>query len=196
MRSYKLIGLTGRSGSGKSILREVFEEKGYKVIDADLLARRALESQTVIIGLKAYFGNDILNGNILDRKVLAERAFQNRENTAKLNSVMHPEIIKLFLGELKDLIKSGESKILFDAPQLFEAGMEVLCDLTVAVIADEKLRLMRITQRDNISRAEAESRLSVQHDDSFFKNECDCYFENNNSEEELKDKARELISRI
>lgn len=196
MRSYKLIGLTGRSGSGKSILREVFEEKGYKVIDADLLARRALESQTVIIGLKAYFGNDILNGNILDRKVLAERAFQNRENTAKLNSVMHPEIIKLFLGELKDLIKSGESKILFDAPQLFEAGMEVLCDLTVAVIADEKLRLMRITQRDNISRAEAESRLSVQYDDSFFKNECDCYFENNNSEEELKDKARELISRI
>ncbi len=196
MRSYKLIGLTGRSGSGKSVVRGVFEEEGYKVIDADLLARRALESPVVLIGLKAYFGSDIINGNTLDRKSLAEKAFRDKENTAKLNSVMHPEIVRLFLGDLKDLIISGESKILFDAPQLFEAGMEVLCDLTVAVIADDELRLRRITERDNISRAEAESRLSVQLDDSFFKNECDYYLENNNSEQELKSKTRELISRI
>ena len=196
MRSYKLIGLTGRSGSGKSVVRGVFEEEGYKVIDADLLARRALESPVVLIGLKAYFGSDIINGNTLDRKSLAEKAFRDKENTAKLNSVMHPEIVRLFLGDLKDLIISGESKILFDAPQLFEAGMEVLCDLTVAVIADDELRLRRITERDNISRAEAESRLRVQLDDSFFKNECDYYLENNNSEQELKSKTRELISRI
>ena len=196
MKNYKLIGLTGGTGSGKSIVREVFEEKGYGVIDADILARKAIENSYAIGCVLEIFGNDLMSDGTLDRRKLASRAFKDSESVKKLNSVMHPFITELFFGELKKLVSLGKTRILFDAPQLFEAGMEIICDCTVAVIADKKLRIERIMKRDNISSEEAEKRINIQYSDEFFKGNCDFYIENNNSDKELKEKTAEIISRL
>lgn len=196
MKNYRLIGLTGGTGSGKSIVREVFAENGYSVIDADILARKALDNRILVGDIMTLFGADLMKADGLDRRELARRAFKNSETVKRLNSVTHPYITSLFLRELRELIRSGKTKILFDAPQLFEAELDVICDYTVAVIADRKLRLERIMKRDNISEIEAERRLNIQLTDSFFKENCDFYIENNNSEKELKEKTAGVLSRL
>ncbi len=196
MRNYKLVGLTGGTGSGKSIVREVFSENGYRIIDADTLARKAVESRIVIGSILSEFGDDLMTADGLNRRELANRAFKDSESVKKLNNITHPRITQLFIEELKSLVDLGEKKILFDAPQLFEAGLVIVCDCTVAVLADYELRLERIIKRDSISASEAEKRLKIQFPDSFFRENCDFYIENNNSEKELKKKASELVSRI
>lgn len=196
MRRYKLIGLTGRTGSGKSLVREFFEEKGYKTIDADLLARKAIESSIVKKNIIGEFGADLLENGGINRKKLAERAFKNNDSVKKLNSIIHPEIIVIFLEELEKLINAGESKILFDAPQLFEAKLDKICDIIIAVTADDRLRIERIVKRDKISEKTAEKRLKIQYPDTFFKENSDYYIENNNSANELKANLEKIFSQI
>ena len=194
MRNYKLIGLTGRSGSGKSIAREFFKNNGYIIIDADTLAREAIEKPIVQSDIAAEFGADLINDNAVDRKELAKRAFKDDLSVKKLNAVMHPHISFLFVDKLNKLVKRGEKNILFDAPQLFEAELDILCDVTVALISDDKTRIERITQRDSISREQAEERLKIQLSDTFFKENCDYCIENNSTEEKLIADLGDIIS--
>lgn len=196
MKKYKLIGLTGTTGSGKSQVRKIFEENGYKVIDADILAREAIKNDIVKGDILAMFGVDLIENNEINRKELAKRAFKDKNSVNTLNAVMHPHITMLFIKELKRLTDLGERKIIFDAPQLFEAGMDIICDEVVAVSADEKIRIERITNRDKISEEMAKQRIKVQLSDRFFKENCDYYIENNSSFEDLKAKVQEIISEI
>ncbi len=196
MKRYKLLGLTGRTGSGKSLVRDFFEKKGYKIIDADLLARKAIKDRIVQNNIASVFGADLFENGEINRKKLAERAFKNETSVKKLNSVIHPAITVLFLEEIKKLAENGETEILFDAPQLFEAKLDIICDCIIAVGAEESLRIKRIVKRDNISEKMAEERLKIQFPDSFFKKNSDFYIENNNSEKELKAKLEDIISRI
>lgn len=196
MRTYKLVGLTGRTGSGKSIARKVFEEYGYKVIDADSLAREAIEDRLVKGDILAAFGVDLLKDGEIDRGELAKRAFKNSDSVKTLNSIIHPRIVSIFLDRLKTLSKEGNKNILFDAPQLFEAGLDVICDSIIALGAPEKVRIERITERDGITEEMAKSRLNIQLSDSFFKENCDYYLENDSSIEKLKAKVREIIPQV
>ncbi|MCH5303303.1 MAG: dephospho-CoA kinase [Ruminococcus sp.] len=196
MKNYKLIGLTGTTGSGKSVVRDIFEENGYKVIDADILARKAIKNCIVEENILLMFGVDLMTSNGIDRKELAKRAFKDKASVNILNSIMHPHITTLFINELKELTASGNEKIIFDAPQLFEAGMDIICDDVVAVCADEDIRIKRITKRDNISEETAKKRIRIQFSDSFFKENCDYYIENNSTLEDLKAKVKEIISKI
>ena len=196
MKKYKLIGLTGTTGSGKSLVRKIFEKNGYKVIDADILAREAIKNDIVKGNILAMFGVDLIENNEINRKELAKRAFKDKNSVNTLNAVMHPHITMLFIKELKRLTDLGERKIIFDAPQLFEAGMDIICDEVVAVSADEKIRIERITNRDKISEEMAKQRIKIQLSDRFFKENCDYYIENNSSFEDLKAKVQEIISEI
>ncbi len=196
MKKYKLVGLTGRTGSGKGIAREVFEEFGYKVIDADLLAREALENKIVVTNILSAFGTDLLEGDSINRKELAERAFKDDKRAKTLNSITHPCITALFVKRLKELSKSGADKVLFDAPQLFEAELDILCDSTLALICDDKYRIERIVKRDNITEEMAKRRLNIQFSDKFFTENCDYCIENNSSVEELRAELRGVIPRI
>jgi dephospho-CoA kinase len=196
LRTYKLVGLTGRTGSGKSIAREVFEESGYKVIDADSLAREAIENRLVKGDILAVFGVDLLKDGDIDRGELAKRAFKNADSVKTLNSIIHPRIVSIFLNRLKTLCKEGDKKFLFDAPQLFEAGLDVVCDSIVALGAPEKVRIERITERDGITEEMAKSRLRIQLSDSFFKENCDYYIENDSSIDKMKAKVREIIPQV
>lgn len=196
MRKYKLTGLTGRSGSGKGIAREVFEEYGYKIIDADFLAREVIKNPVLVENIKSVFGADLVENGEVNRKELASRAFKTPEDVKTLNAIFHPHITVLFIETLKELRDLGADKILFDAPQLFEADLDVLCDVTVALISDDERRIKRLSARDNISEETAENRLKIQLSDSFFRENCDYCIENNSSVEKLRADLAELISRF
>ncbi len=185
-----VIGLTGPTGAGKSSLCETAEKCGYKVIDCDIIARKAVENGTD--GLKAVvkqFGEEILNGDgTLNRKKLAEKAFSSHENTEILNKTIFPFIIKLVEAEM-----ANSDKILLDAPTLFESGIDKMCNKTVAVLADKKVRLARITERDGIDENAAILRMSAGKPDEFYKQNVDFILYNNGNLDELKLNFEKLI---
>ncbi len=171
----KMIGLTGPTGAGKSSLTAVAENLGYKVIDCDKTARQAVEKG--MDGLKALtkaFGEDILlsDGN-LNRKALAKKAFATKENTGLLNKTLLPFISDLIRQEC------NTEYILLDAPTLFESGLNSECASTIAVLADEDLRLKRIRNRDSITEEEARLRISAGKSDDFYKENADFVIYNN-----------------
>ena len=198
MRNYKLIGLTGTTGSGKGEVAAIFRERGFEVIDADVLARRAVRNPVVLRNLQSFFGEDILQDKELNRKLLAQRAFSSKENIMLLNSIVHPHITPFFLSEIRRITESGGGKLIFDAPQLFESGLDILCDYTIAVTAEVGLRINRIMVRDGITEEQAMDRINSQFSDRFFAEKCDYVIRNNSDFSELvrsADAVLEIIGR-
>lgn len=172
------LGLTGPTGAGKTTVARLLEQNGIPLVDADAIARTVTEKGSpVLSALADTFGKDILfpDGS-LDRRALAAVAFSSKENTEKLNAVTHPAILARIRRALADA--AGDAVIL-DAPLLFETGLDALCDHTVAVVADEAVRLARITARDGISEEAAKKRMAVQPDTAFYAARADILLYNN-----------------
>lgn len=196
MKSYKLIGLTGTTGAGKGETAEILRELGCEIISADFLAREIMKDRLVLDSLRLHFGSDIAPDGALNRALLAERAFASHEKTLLLNRLTHPYISELFTQELGRLAKNGAERIVFDASQLFESGLDVLCDVTIAVTADEKTRINRITARDGIDEEAARLRIGAQLTDGFFRENCDFIIENNDDKNSLFKKTETIFNRI
>lgn len=172
------LGLTGPTGAGKSTVARLLEQNGIPLVDADAIARTVTEKGSpVLSALADTFGKDILfpDGS-LDRRALAAVAFSSKENTEKLNAVTHPAILARIRRALADA--TGDAVVL-DAPLLFETGLDALCDHTVAIVADEAVRLARITARDSISEEAAKKRMAVQPDTAFYAARADILLYNN-----------------
>lgn len=172
------LGLTGPTGAGKTTVAHLLEQNGIPLVDADAIARTVTEKGSpVLSALADTFGKDILfpDGS-LDRRALAAVAFSSKENTEKLNAVTHPAILARIRRALADA--TGDAVVL-DAPLLFETGLDALCDHTAAIVADEAVRLARITARDGISEEEAKKRMAVQPDTAFYAARADILLYNN-----------------
>ena len=193
MKSYKLIGLTGKTGAGKSETAKIFRENGYEVVCADSLAREIMNNPVLLSVLSHSFGSDILLDGKLNRQLLAERAFKDKNTKKTLDSITHPFISDLFLRELKRLKSMGYKRILFDAPQLFESGLDSVCDCIVSVTAPENSRLERIIKRDKLAKQQAEERVRVQLCDEYFKENSDFIINNNGDFHALKQAVNKII---
>ena len=166
----RVIGLTGPTGAGKGAVAQTWQELGACVIDTDQLARRVVEPGTACLQqLVETFSPAILQSDgTLNRAELAKRAFATAETAELLNSITHPAILELTKAMLTEAAENGYSVAVVDAPLLFEAGFDALCDAVVTVIAPKELRLERIIQRDGISAEAAAARMSAQQEDDFY----------------------------
>ena len=194
MKRYKLIGLTGQSGAGKSTVAKTFSSLGAMVINADsIVAELYIPGSPCLKAVAAEFGQDILNSDgTLDRRLLAERAFASSERTKALNRLVHPFVT----ARLFKLLRDSEGIIVFDAPQLFEADADVICDAVVAVTADKDIRVNRIIKRDSLSMEQALLRVSAQHSEAFFRARADYIIENDSDEEALRIQAEKVYNKI
>lgn len=182
------IGLTGPTGGGKGYVCEILKQRGFKIVSADDCARKITEKNSPILPILASeFGQDIIKDGELNRKLLAERAFSNKENTQKLNEIMHPAIIELCK-------KESDGLTVFDAPQLFEANAQGECYKIVSVLAERETRIERIMKRDNITRQEAIQRINAQFIDEFFTLNSDFIIYNNG--ENVESQVDKLLSDI
>lgn len=165
-----VVGLTGPTGAGKGYVSKYLTKCGCFVCDTDKVAREITAKGSPFLGILAeHFGQDIIDENgELKRKVLAERAFSSKEKQALLNSLTHPEIIRIALERCNDALDEGAAAAVIDAPLLFEARGDEHCDTVICVVAPKEIRLQRIMMRDGISAEQAEKRMSVQHDDEFY----------------------------
>lgn len=186
------VGLTGPTGAGKSAASAAALKMGIKVIDCDRVAREAVKKGSKgLCALISVFGDDILlSDGQLNRARLAERAFSSDENTALLNKTILPFISELVRQQMDC------DKILLDAPTLFESGLDSVCDCTIAVLADEKVRLKRIIARDNLTLNEAKRRISAGKSDNFFIKNADYVIYNNADGKEFINEAEALFKKI
>lgn len=171
----KIIGLTGPTGSGKSSAALLAKNYDLKVVDCDKIARKAVKKGSKgLEDLVIAFSSGILKKDgALNRRELAKRAFSSKENTELLNKTVFPHIKKLVMAELKD------ESILLDAPTLFESGLNEICDVTVAVLADKEDRIRRIIERDRLSYENALIRVNAGKPDEYYKHRADYVVYNN-----------------
>ena len=157
-----LIGLTGRTGSGKSSAAKIFESLGAFVADCDKIAHEVLRDEIVKQKLCALFSSDILDkSGEIDRKALGSIVFSDKEKLEKLNRVVHGAIVKKCVELCEN---SGKDICLMDGSELESSGADKLCRHIIVITADEETRLGRIMTRDNIDRDSALRRIKAQSD--------------------------------
>lgn len=176
----KVYGLTGKTGAGKSTVAEKLEKMGFCVIDGDKIARSITEKGKPAISMLANeFGCDIIEDDgSLNRKLLASRAFKDRESTAKLNAITHPIIKAEFGKELRKAEAEGFSFAVIDAAALLESSCKDLCEKIIVVTAPEEIRLSRILLRDGITKEQALIRINAQFPDEYYNEKADILIRN------------------
>lgn len=191
----KVYGLTGKTGAGKSTVAEKLEKMGFCVIDGDKIARSITEKGKPAISILANeFGCDIIEDDgSLNRKLLASRAFKDRESTAKLNAITHPIIKTEFEKELRKAEAEGFSFAVIDAAALLESSCKDLCEKIIVVTAPEKIRLSRVLLRDGITKEQALIRINAQFPDEYYNEKADILIRNYPPyEKEIELKLKEL----
>jgi len=189
-----IIGVTGSSGAGKSTVCEILNKYyGAKTISADNIARALSKKGTNYLNeIVKEFGTEILlETGELDRKKLANIIYCNNEKRELLNKCTFKYIIE----EVKKEIEASKEKIIaIDAPLLFEAKLDEICDVTVAVICEDRnIQIQRIIKRDKIDLQHALSRLNAQRENEFYISKSDYVLINNNS---LGEQIKKLIFEI
>src|SRR5579863_512025 len=173
-----IVGLTGGIGAGKSTVAALFAQKGAVIIDTDLIAREAVPPRSPLLDqVAAEFGPSIVGvDGALDRAALARLIFNDEHKRARLNQIMHPEILKRVLGKLATLPAS--SVIVVVVPLLFESRFESNCDRVVAVVAPPDVRRERIAERDGLTGSEIEARMRAQLPDADYERRADVVVRN------------------
>lgn len=191
----KIIGLTGMSGAGKSTACTVFAEYGFDIIDCDKICRVIVEKgKPCLKEIVKNFGEDILTENgELNRKKMGSLIFSDEKKRLMLNGIMYPYVSYIVI---KSILNSTEDFVMLDAPTLFESGIDDICDIVVSVVAEKQAVINRILNRDNISRADAENRLSSQHNKEFYISRSSYVIENNGSSENFIKILEETAVRI
>ena len=193
----RIIGITGTTGSGKSTVSRIMQNLGAYIIDADVVAKTALAPSSPIVPLiRKAFGDEVMqDDNVIDRRKLSNKVFSDYKELNKLNSITLPYIKNEMLKQANDCFKKDNNKlVVFDAPLLFEAGLnEGLDDIWLVTAADEMKR-NRIMERDNLTADEAIQRINSRKSDDEMKKLSTVIIENNGSYDELLKKVTDIFS--
>lgn len=196
IRLRKLVGLTGKTGAGKSTVSAYLREKGAYIIDGDIVARKVfVEDETLISKLTDAFGNILNDDKTLNRAILAKKAFSSSENTKILNSIMHPAINKLIEDETEKAFEAY-NVVIVDAAAIIESGFADKCDKLVVVTAPLETRKNRIMARDSITEENAIIRINGQKDDKFYLSRADYIIDNDGDEDKLNSQLKTLEKEI
>jgi len=178
-----VIGLTGNSGSGKSVVSNIIKKNNAYIIDADKIAHNIMKKgQSAYNEIVREFGNEILyKDKKINRKALASIVFNNREKLIKLNKITHKYILKAIIKKISSIKRKHKSfsYIVIDAPLLIETGLNKKCNVIWIVNADIEKRIERVIKRDNISREKAIERFKNQTPFEELKKFTDVIIENN-----------------
>jgi dephospho-CoA kinase len=184
----RLIGLTGNIASGKSAVSEMLRERGATIIDADVLARRAvMKGSPALAVIVEKWGDKVLDqdGN-LDRASLRHIVFETQSQLEQLNSIVHPEVVRLRKLEVDQAKQRGDKNVVCVIPLLFERKLADDFDCIILVDAPKAMRLERIVRDRHIDEAEAMKMIASQMPADLKRARADYVIENSGDLAELE----------
>ncbi|MGP8249798.1 MAG: dephospho-CoA kinase [Candidatus Dormibacteria bacterium] len=160
----RVIGLTGGIASGKSTVAGMLAAKGAWIVDADQLARRVVGPGTPALSeIARSFGPDVIAADgSLDRSRLAELVFADESARQRLNAIVHPGVLELSQGEIREAQAAGAGVVVYDVPLLFETQRQKEFDGTLVVWVEPQAQLLRLRLRSDLSEADAMARIAAQ----------------------------------
>ena len=192
------VGITGRSGCGKSTVTACFAARGVPVADADQISRQVLQpGSPVLAQLAARFGGDILSGEgVLDRRLLADRAFATPEGKADLDAIPHPAIVRRIEAARQAAQAAGSPLFVIDGAVLVGSVIDGIWDRLIVVTAPYEVSVARIVARDGIRPEMARRRLDAQLPEAALTARADIVLDNDGTREQLHQKAEALAARL
>ena len=192
------VGITGRSGCGKSTVTACFAARGVPVADADQISRQVLQpGSPVLAQLAARFGGDILSGEgVLDRWLLADRAFATPEGKADLDAITHPAIVRRIEAARQAAQAAGSPLFVIDGAVLVGSVIDGIWDRLIVVTAPYEVSVARIVARDGIRPEMARRRLDAQLPEAALAARADIVLANDGTQEQLRRQAGALAARL
>ena len=186
----KVIALTGGIGAGKSLVANYFFSLGAEVLDADQLARQAIERGSdgfdqVLLA----FGDEILKDGDIDRRALGEIVFANPEKRKVLESIIHP-IVQQGLADARKALSDNQI-LIYEIPLLVETNAASKFDLVITVEAPMDARIERLRRR-GLHISEIEKRIASQASVEARKEVANIVIDNDGSEEDLLRKVEAI----
>jgi dephospho-CoA kinase len=178
-----VIALTGGIGCGKSLAAQYFAELGALVIDADQLARAAIERGSAGFDeVVTLFGDSILKDGNIDRRALGELIFKDPKAKVALENIIHPFVRKEFEEAVASL--KGDQVLVYEIPLLFETNAHERFDLVITVESEMENRIARLRGR-GMHISEIEGRIAAQATREQRIGIADFLIENDGTEDEL-----------
>ena len=192
------LGITGRSGCGKSTVTAVFAGHGVPLADADQISREILlPGSPLLPRLAQRFGADILKADgTLDRRLLADRAFATPEGKAALDSLTHPEIVRRIRAAKQAAQEAGAPLFVLDGAVIVGTAAQAECDRLCVVTAPFETSVARIVARDGIAPEMACRRLNAQTPEAVLTARADYILPNTSTREALAKAANELCDTL
>jgi len=178
-----VVGLTGGIGSGKSLAAQFFSQLGALVIDADQLARSAIERGSEGFDeVLLRFGDTVLKNGDIDRVALGQIVFENPEAKKDLEEIIHPRIRAEFEEAVASL-NPGQIMV-YEIPLLVETSAADRFDFIITVESNTELRKQRLRAR-GMFHSDIEKRMASQATQEQRRAIADCVLTNDGSEDDL-----------
>lgn len=204
-----VLGITGGIGSGKTTAAGYLRSLGFACVDVDQIGRElTAEGSPLLEILDREFGPDGKYGRgiailrdssiegikILDRKALASVVFSDEKARARFNEIIHSRMLRIIRKQIEELRKKENIRgILLDAPLMYEAGCDTMCDHVILVTAPVELRIERVMKRDGTTREDVVSRIKSQMSDEEKARLADFVVDNSGDTDELCRKLDEIV---
>ncbi len=188
------VGITGGIGSGKTIISRLFAMMGIPVFNADYEAKSLVAANnTIRLQLISVFGTDIyLPNHTINRKKFASIIFNNEFLLKQANEIIHPVVQASFHGWSE---KQVAPFVLYEAAILFESGHYREMNYNILVLAEGKVRIRRVMQRDQSSEEQVRRRMANQWADEK-KIELTNFIINNNERDMVIPQVLEIYKKI
>ncbi|OPC02224.1 dephospho-CoA kinase [Elizabethkingia ursingii] len=192
---HKIIGLTGGIGSGKTTVARFIEEMGYPVYNSDTRAKDLVnESDDLKAAIIQLLGPEAYDANgLYDRKHVGSVVFSNDELLKQLNAIIHPAVNKDF----HDWVKRQSREVIFkETALLFELKLNLQCDKSLLVTADESIRIKRVMDRDSKTYREVEKVIDNQMPERKKIRLADYVIENNSDMQHLRLSTEKIMASL
>lgn len=190
----KVIGLTGGIASGKSSVSELLTVHGFKVVDADVASRQAVEKGTKgLEQVKEAFGEEAIDedGN-MNRLYVGDVIFNHPEKRLELNEIIHP-IVRDIMEEEKEAYLEQGYNVIMDIPLLFENDLQDTVDEVWLVYTSESIQIDRLMERNNLSMEDAKARVYSQISIDKKRRMADREIDNRDTKLELKQNLERML---
>ena len=182
-----LVGLTGNIASGKSTVARGFAERGATIIDADVLARRAVQigtpAHTAIV--ERWGGEVLAPDGLIDRSALRERVFTDHAQLEELNAIVHPQVARMRDELVAEARERDDRVVICDIPLLFERHLAGEFARIVLVDAPRVTRLERLVRDRGLREDEGMNMISAQMPAELKRARADYVIDNDGSRAEL-----------